>query len=133
MAELPAASVLTVPHVKIDEAVAIDAAGGIYVARAVSARLTVGTSWASAWEPIVPDDAAPAAVDPELAKAWNLYRNPPPRPAWAFRLGVGAPGPVMAFGATWAPWRHLGAWAHLEAPMARGGGFVTSVGLELRP
>ena len=72
-------SVAVTPHVKIDDAVALDDAGGIFVARTVQAQLTVGSSWASAWEDIVPDAGSTTKVAPEIEAAWKAYKNPPPR------------------------------------------------------
>ena len=72
-------SVAVTPHVRIDDAVALDDAGGIFVARKVQAQLTVGTSWASAWEPIEADAASTTVVNPELTEAWAAWKNPPPR------------------------------------------------------
>lgn len=72
-------TVAVTPHVKIDDAVAIDDAGGIYVARHVAARLSVGESWASEWEPITADPGSTTAVDPEIGQAWRAFKNPPYR------------------------------------------------------
>ena len=74
-------TVAVAPHVLIDDAVALDDAGGIYVARKVQARLSVGQSWASEWEPVAPDPGSTTAVAPELSAAWKEYRNPPPKVA----------------------------------------------------
>lgn len=89
-------SVAVTPHVKIDDAVALDDSGGLYVARHVQARLSVGESWASAWEPIEADPGGSTAINPEVSKAWDAYRNPPPRFAfirrpklWRFGLSCG--------------------------------------------
>jgi hypothetical protein len=97
-AATPAASpeapptVAVTPHVRIDDAVALDDAGGIYVARKVQARLSVGTAWESKWEWITPDSST-TAVAPALEAAWKAYRNPPPkigfvRPPKQWRAGM---------------------------------------------
>lgn len=67
------------PYVKIDDAIALDDAGGIYVARKVAARLAVGTKWTSDWTPVEPDAGSTTAVSPDLIAAWKAYRNPPPK------------------------------------------------------
>ncbi len=72
-------TVAVTPHVKIDDAIALDDLGRIYVARKVQARLSVGESWASSWEAIEPDGISQTKVDPQLVAAWKAYRNPPPR------------------------------------------------------
>jgi len=85
-------SVVVTPHVKIDDAVALDDAGGIFVARKVQAQLTVGTSWASAWEDIDADAGSTTKVAPELEKAWKAYRNPPYRIDALFGASLGING-----------------------------------------
>jgi hypothetical protein len=95
-------SVAVTPHVRIDDAVALDDAGGIFVARKVQAQLTVGSSWASAWEDIVPDAGSTTKVAPEIEAAWKAYRNPPPRVAFMrpfrqWRAG-GFLGPALTIG-----------------------------------
>lgn len=72
-------SVAVTPHVRIDDAVALDDAGGIFVARKVQARLSVGESWASEWADVTPDAGSTTAVSPEVEAAWRVYRHPPPR------------------------------------------------------
>jgi hypothetical protein len=72
-------SVAVTPHVRIDDAVALDDLGGIFVARKVHARLSVGESWASGWEDIAADPGSTTKVAPELTAAWKAYKNPPYR------------------------------------------------------
>lgn len=88
-------AVAVVPHVRIEDAVALDDGGGVYVARHVEARMTVAESWSSAWEPLEPESAI-TRVDPRLSEAWKAYKNPPPRVAfvrspklWRFGLSCG--------------------------------------------
>lgn len=72
-------SVAVTPHVKIDDAVAVDDAGGIFVVRKVQAKLAVGESWASEWQDLEADPGSTTMVSPEIEKAWKAYRNPPPK------------------------------------------------------
>jgi hypothetical protein len=74
-------SVAVTPHVAIHDAMTFDATGRLYVARKVEARLSVGETWMSAWEPIEPDASSRTLVAPELERAWAAYQNPPPRVA----------------------------------------------------
>ena len=103
---LPGASpvVAVTPHVRIDDAVALDDGGGIFVARRVQARLAVGTAWASSWEPVEADPGSTTAVAPEIEAAWRAYRNPPPRLAFVrgpklWRTGL-ACGVGLGYGVT---------------------------------
>jgi len=79
-------TVAVTPHVLIDDAVAIDDAGGVYVARKVQARLSVGEAWASAWEEIPPDPGSTTKVSPDIVAAVKAFKNPPYR----FEAFVGA-------------------------------------------
>lgn len=101
-------AIAVTPHVRIDDAVLIDDGGGIYVQRDVHARLSVGESWASGWEPVEPE-VVTSAVDPELSKAWAAWRAPVKRLPWLVELHalLGGPDPEARLGLSWYPagWR----------------------------
>lgn len=100
--QVPPSAVDVTPHVLIEDAVTIDAAGGIYVARKVSARLTVGTSWASAWAPVTPDAGTTTVIDPRLKAAWQRSLEGPP---WSLDVRALLTGPDWGgrLGLTWFP------------------------------
>lgn len=85
-------TVAVTPHVLIDDAVALDDAGGIYVARQVQARLSVGETWASEWADVTPDPGSTTAVDPRIGAAWREYLNPPYRLDAAIGASIGING-----------------------------------------
>lgn len=124
-------TVAVTPHVRIDDAVALDDAGGIYVARHVQARLSVGETWASEWGPVTADPGSTTAVDPRIGAAWRAYLNPS-RPPWEIRLGIGVPGPTVRVGATWPLSRRFGVWGDVAAPVTPGGEFAAGAGVSLR-
>lgn len=73
--------VYVTPHVRIDDAIALDNAGGVYVTRKVATRLSIGETWTNGWQPVTPDVAADdpneTAFAKELGTAWRLYKTPP--------------------------------------------------------
>ncbi len=81
------------PHVLIEDAVAIDDAGGIYVARDVKARLSVGKSWINEWSTVTPDpETKTATVHSDIAEAWAAWKSPPYRIDASFGASIGING-----------------------------------------
>lgn len=74
--------VAVTPHVKIDDAVALDDAGGIFVARKVQARLWANGGWVKDWGDVKADAGSTTKVAPEIEAAWKAWKNPPPRIAF---------------------------------------------------
>lgn len=67
--------------VRIDDAVALDNAGRIYVVREVEAKLSSEGKDLSDWFPVIPEPGNVTRVDPKLQAAWEAAKNPPPRVA----------------------------------------------------
>ena len=93
----PAITVAVTPHVLIHDAIAIDDAGAIFVARKVQTRLWANNRWANDWTEVKPDPSnKPVSVNPDLEAAWKAWRNPPAKVAfvrspkqWRFGLACG--------------------------------------------
>lgn len=100
------------PWFRLDEAIAINDLGAIYVKRKAWARLEVPASnWRSDWkeipkENVVVDDTG---IDPEIEKAWRAYKLPTKWTAYSIGASIGVDGPgvvggVAGGGKKWGWW-----------------------------
>lgn len=130
-APLPSFASVT-PHVQVSEALSLDDAGGLFVAREVRAKLSVGESWSSEWEVIEEDEGSRTSIAPELSQAWREFKTPPYRIEGFVGLSLGTNGAGIVGGASGGRGR-LGWFALLDYGLVEPSSSRIAGGFRLSP